>query len=141
MKGYILLISAIVILTLSIGIYFTYNPLKLNSTQKTDPFSKLNKTESCYLQARNTKANPTTIFCTCMGGQWRLAKTQQGTSGKCKIEGIEREYDDWEYFRKMNPNDNVLQKFEGQFSDWVNFCRRNITSVYCLDNYGNSLVD
>jgi putative hemolysin len=141
MKGFILLIGGIVLVTLGIGFYFTFNPIKQTKPQQTGIFENLNKTESCYLKARTTKANPATIFCTCMGGKWRLLKTPQGENGKCKIEGVDREYDEWEYFRKLNPNDNTLQKFEGQFNDWINFCKRNKKSIYCVDNYGNSLVE
>ena len=92
------------------------------------------------MKARETPVNPATFFCTCMGGTWRLTRNEAGENGKCKIEGVEREYDEWEYFRKMNPMDNTLQKFGGVYEDWVNYCRKNTNSVYCMDNNGNRYV-
>ncbi len=141
MKGYILLIGGIVLITLGVGFYFTFNPTRQPSPPENGPFSNLNPVETCYYKARTTQTNPATIFCTCMGGQWRLVKSAQGEFGKCKVEGTDREYGEWDYFRKMNPFDNTMQKYEGQYIDWLNYCKRNLKSIYCIDNYGNSLVD
>lgn len=48
-------------------------------------------------------ANPASLFCTCMGGELEIGENDQGQYGVCLIDG--QEYDEWEYFRTMNPED------------------------------------
>jgi len=141
MKGYIIVLALIAAVT--IGVYCFAPQIKSTFTkpQTKGVFQNLTQVEKCYLDSRQAKTNPATLFCGCMGGKWRLERTAQGEFGKCKIEGVEREYGEWEYFRKLNPYDNTLQKFEGLYEDWIKYCRRNRQSVYCLDNNGNSLIN
>jgi putative hemolysin len=47
-------------------------------------------------------ANPASVFCTCMGGVNKIKENKEGQYGVCKIGG--KEYDEWEYFRTMNPS-------------------------------------
>ena len=49
--------------------------------------------------------NPAATFCICMGGKYRINEIPSGQQGICIIEGVE--YDEWEYFRQMNPEDNT----------------------------------
>lgn len=70
------------------------------------------KVKECYTKAsckssasaQVSCANPALVFCICMGGNYETKENPQGQYGICKIEG--KEYDEWEYFRKMNPEDS-----------------------------------
>ncbi len=67
------------------------------------------KAKECYAKTQcegpmPCMANPASVFCTCMGGELETRENDQGQSGVCLIDG--QEYDEWEYFRKMNPSPN-----------------------------------
>ena len=49
-------------------------------------------------------ANPASQFCECMGGEVSIKEGESGQYGTCTIDGTE--YEEWEYFKLMNPEDN-----------------------------------
>lgn len=71
-----------------------------------------NRTEKCYSETMSNKdklidpsqPNPASMFCSCVGGKSSIKETAIGQQGLCTI-GTET-YDEWEYFYKMNPEDN-----------------------------------
>jgi len=63
------------------------------------------KAVDCYKQISISKGNPATQFCICMGGEWSVKKSEEGEQGICRIDF--KNYGVWEYFDKMNPDDNT----------------------------------
>jgi putative hemolysin len=69
------------------------------------------KAEKCYNELNNLQGtgaympNPASVFCKCMGGVGGVVTAADGgQSGTCTIDG--KTQDEWEYFHKMNPNEN-----------------------------------
>ncbi len=81
------------------------------------PVEEKTKAELCYEQASNTEcpegtvcmANPASVFCECMGGVVEIRddseNVEKGQVGVCIIDG--GEFDEWEYFREMSPNEDL----------------------------------
>ena len=54
-------------------------------------------------------ANPTAVFCACMGGKSTIKTAADGSqSGVCTISG--KAYDEWEYFRSFTQVKTILPK-------------------------------
>lgn len=71
------------------------------------------KVKECYAKtqcegAMPCMANPAAVFCACMGGELETRENDQGQYGVCNIDG--KEYDEWEYFRSMNPEDKIYNQ-------------------------------
>ena len=68
--------------------------------------------KECYRQIKDQAtmsellANPAAVFCICMGGQVETRETTGGQQGFCLIDN--QEYDEWQYFKKMNPEDKTF---------------------------------
>lgn len=88
-----------------------------------------NKVEQCYTQISVSKGNPASQFCICMGGTTSIEDTAQGQRGLCKI-GLTT-YDEWTYFKQMNPYDNKFSQTIVGYDNWKSYCESNQKSVYC----------
>jgi len=101
----------IVLLITGVWAYTHYGPQntpqnkQLRVTPSQNVGTKINECfekSSCrgFSVTKTMCANPSSVFCTCMGGISSIQDTTQGQKGICLISG--KEYDEWEYFRMTN---------------------------------------
>lgn len=93
----------LIIIVVSVGAYL------FTSSGDKEVLDSTTKAEGCYEEVSNVKCpdgtlcmtNPASSFCECMGGKLKIVDNEDGQAGVCLIDGSE--YDEWEYFRMMNP--------------------------------------
>ena len=102
-----------------VGSYFACKVFLFKPQEVVPITPPLTKAEECNKQVTNIKCkdgqkcmtNPASSFCACMGGSLEIREKTDGQYGVCLIDG--KEYDEWDYFRTMNPQKQV------EFRGWL----------------------
>jgi len=68
-------------------------------------YGKFSKAERCYKALGGSNmSNPASSFCKCMGGKTKIGSDQKGL---CAFDDMS--FDEWGYFKSMNPDDNTYE--------------------------------